>query len=99
MQFMLGELSLKEFQDLEQTFVDIQEYFKTIQPPKYPFPIDKERANRGEIVFKDNCSRCHGTYGEAWTYPNKVVPLDVIGTDPQRAKGLSDNFVKHYNST
>ena len=99
MQFMLGELSLKQLQDLEPTFEDIQEYFKSINPPKYPFPIDEPTARRGEAVFQKNCVRCHGTYGEKPTYPSKIVPLDVIGTDPARLKGLSDRFVAHYNST
>jgi RoxA-like, cytochrome c-like len=36
-----------------------------------------------------NCARCHGTYGEKWTYPNKVVPLDKIGTDPNLARSFS----------
>ena len=35
----------------------------------------------------------------AATYPNKIIALDVIGTDPARAQGLSDRLVAHYNST
>jgi Cytochrome c len=99
MQFMLGELSLEQFQALEPTFIDIQAYLKSITPPKYPFAINRDKADRGEVVFKQNCTRCHGTYGPGGTYPNKIVPLDVIGTDPERSRGMSDRFVKHYNST
>ena len=99
MQFMLGELSLKQFQDLEPTFQDIDAYLKSLKPPKYPFPIDHEKSGRGEVVFKQNCVRCHGTYGPDAKYPSKIVPLDLIGTDPARSRGMSDAFVAHYNST
>ena len=99
MQFLLGELTLDQFRALEPTFRDIQAYLKSLTPPKYPFPIDAARAGRGRLVFEKTCARCHGTYGPDGSYPNKVVPLDVIGTDPERARGLSDRFVAHFNAT
>jgi hypothetical protein len=99
MQFLLGELTLDEFQRLEPTFKDIQAYMKSLKPPKYPFAIDHKSAERGQAVFEKTCARCHGTYGPGGTYPSKIVPLDVIGTDPRRAYGLSDRLVAHYNST
>src|SRR5262249_56655133 len=52
------------------------------------------RAERGRAVFEANCARCHGTYGPGGEYPNKIVTLDVIGTDPARAKGLTDRFIR-----
>lgn len=99
MQFLLGEKSLQEFRELEPTFRDIQAYLKSLTPPKYPFPIDAARSARGKVVFEEHCTRCHGTYGPDGTYPNKIVELDVIGTDPARAFGLSDRLVAHYNTT
>jgi hypothetical protein len=99
MQFLLGELTLDQFKALEPTFRDIQAYLKSLSPPKYPFPIDTARAEQGRLVFNKTCARCHGTYGPGGSYPSKVVPLDVIGTDPARARGLSDRFVAHFNST
>jgi mono/diheme cytochrome c family protein len=99
MQFLLGEKSLKELQELEPAFRDIQAYLKTLKPPKYPFSIDRSKAVRGEVVFKATCARCHGTYGPGGTYPNRIVPLKVIGTDPARARGITPRHVAHYNST
>jgi mono/diheme cytochrome c family protein len=99
MQFFLGDFTLQEFKDLESTFEDIQAYFRSITPPKYPFAIDTARAERGRQVFEKTCSKCHGTYGPAGTYPNEIVPLDIIGTDPARANGITRRFVEHYNST
>ena len=99
MQFLLGEKSLDELKALEPAFRDVQAFFKSLEPPKYPFPIDAAKAARGQAVFKKTCVRCHGTYGPDGEYPNKIVPLDVIGTDPARALGLSDRLVAHFNKT
>ena len=99
MQFLLGELSLKQFRDLEPTFRDIRSYLTSLKPPKYPFPIDNVKAERGRAVFASNCTKCHGTYGPDGSYPGKIVDLETIGTDPSRAMGISDKFVAHYNAT
>jgi mono/diheme cytochrome c family protein len=98
MQFMLSPLTLPSAFDREEAiFADIQAYILQLQPPKYPFAIDRHLARSGESIFVKNCSRCHGTYGPQWTYPNKIVALDVIGTDPNRHEGISPAFVQHYN--
>ncbi len=99
MQFLLGEKTLEQFKALEPTFRDIQAYLLSLEPPKYPFPIDASRADRGKTVFETSCARCHGTYGEERSYPSKIVPLDAIGTDPARSLGISDRSVEHYNAT
>jgi len=97
MQFMLSPLTLPSTFDKEEaTFVDIQAYILNLQPPKYPFAIDDSLTRQGEALFVQHCSRCHGTYGAKWTYPNKIVPLDVIGTDPNRYYGISEDFGRHY---
>jgi mono/diheme cytochrome c family protein len=100
MQFMLSPPnSLKTFTDAEPTFEDIQAFLLSIKAPKYPFPIDQKLAARGEKLFTANCSSCHGTYGEKWTYPNKIVPLDEIGTDRSRANHQGEKFAVHYNKS
>ena len=100
MQFLLGEKTLDQFKTLEPTFRDIRTYFLSLEPPKYPFPIDQARADRGREVFAKSCTKCHGTYGgDNPEYPNRIVPLDEIKTDPARALGISNRFVAHYNAT
>lgn len=101
LQFFLGEKSLDQLKALEPTMRDIMTYLRTLTPPKYPFPVDHARAERGRRVFEANCTRCHGTYDAdgAVEYPNEIVPLKVIGTDPARAVGMSDRMVAHYNAT
>jgi mono/diheme cytochrome c family protein len=97
MQFMMNPLNFSStFEREEPTFRDIQAYLLTLEPPKYPLEIDGKLAGKGEELFTKTCSRCHGTYGEKWTYPNRIVPLDEIGTDPARFRGLSEKFGKAY---
>jgi hypothetical protein len=100
MQFMLSPTnSAAVFDKEEATFRDIQAFLLSIEPPKYPFPIDTTLAQKGEKVFVATCARCHGTYGPDWTYPNKIVPIDEIGTDRTRWAGLSERVGRHYNES
>ena len=100
MQFMMTPLTTKEdFSRHEDAFKDINEFLMSIEPPKYPLSIDRALAGRGEKLFLKNCSSCHGTYGVDWTYPNKIVPMDEIGTDPRRYAGITEAFAEYYNQT
>jgi mono/diheme cytochrome c family protein len=100
MQFMLSPLNAPSaFHKAEPDFKNIREYLLSIEAPKYPLPINRKLAAKGESLFKDNCARCHGTYGEKWTYPNKVIPLKVIGTDRKRFDGLTAKFGEHFNKS
>jgi mono/diheme cytochrome c family protein len=80
----------------EPVFADIKAYLLTVEAPKYPFPVDEKLAARGKEVFADTCSRCHGTYGADWTYPNKFVPLETVGTDAALATSFRSKAGEHY---
>lgn len=41
----------------------IEKYFSEYQ-------IQPERALKGEVLFNQMCSKCHGTYVKAWSLPN-----------------------------
>ena len=100
MQFMMSPLNSRDvFHREEATFRDIQAYLLSLRPPKYPFPVDRSLARKGEGLFVQNCAKCHGTYGEDWTYPNRVIPIKEIGTDPNRFLGISEEFVRYLNTT
>jgi processive rubber oxygenase RoxA-like protein len=97
MQFMMHPLTTAQaFEKAEPDFRDIQQYLLSLEAPKYPFAIDKTKAARGEAIFTENCAKCHGSYGEKWTYPNKVIPLDEIGTDPKRFEGVELAYGEAY---
>ncbi len=100
MQFMMHPFTKpKDFEKHEPAFRDVQQYLLSIEPPKYPLAIDKMKATKGEAVFKENCSKCHGTYGDKWTYPNKVIPLSEISTDPNRHKGIEIGYGEDYSAS
>jgi mono/diheme cytochrome c family protein len=98
MQFMLTpDNSRAVFEKEEAAFADIRAYLMTLEAPKYPLPIDRTLAAAGAKTFVQHCAKCHGTYGAKWTYPNKIVPHDIIGTDRNRLVGLSRELAEHYN--
>jgi mono/diheme cytochrome c family protein len=100
MQFMMSPLnSAESIKKEEATFRDIQAYILSIEAPKYPWKIDQDLAAKGKELFAQNCARCHGTYGARWSYPNKVIPLKEIGTDPTRYEGISEEFGRLYNQS
>lgn len=100
MQFMMHPLTTsKDFEKHEPAFRDVSAYLTNLEPPKYPFPLDRDKVAKGEALFKQHCATCHGTYGEKWTYPNKVIPLEEIGTDPARHRGISIDYGKEYSES
>ena len=81
----------------EADFVDIAAFLLTVEAPKYPFPIDRKLAARGEGLFVETCAKCHGTYGPAVSYPNKIVPLGIIGTDRTLAESVGHDMIETFN--
>jgi mono/diheme cytochrome c family protein len=81
-----------EAADIDSHFGDVRAFIASIEPPAYPFPVDTALAGEGEAVFAMHCARCHGTYsgtGATRTvdYPNLVVPIEEVATDPILATG------------
>jgi mono/diheme cytochrome c family protein len=72
----------------EKVFADIEAFVRSIEAPRYPFAIDKALAERGHGIFVKHCAKCHGTYEADGKYPNKIVPLETIGTDPTLARAI-----------
>lgn len=97
--------TLEEAKRVDGLFVDIHAFVTSVRAPKYPFEIDDELAAHGEQIFLETCAGCHGTYGETDeddTYPNLLIPLDVIGTDPVVAEGgtvHAPQVVEWYNGS
>ena len=67
--------------DVDAHMPDVLAFIYSIQPPKYPGAVNESLAKEGRIIFENNCSRCHGTYGSNDQYPNLLIPQSVIGTD------------------
>jgi hypothetical protein len=68
----------------------LESVLKRLKAPAWPAqvlgPIDSARAERGRVLFTQDCASCHGIHelpnGE-WDV--HIVPLSYIGTDPNQA--------------
>ncbi|MFV8754879.1 hypothetical protein ACNOYE_30395 [Nannocystaceae bacterium ST9] len=97
--------SAEEVAEHLDEFADMEAYLASIEPPAYPWAIDAALASEGEALFECNCAGCHGTYSDdpaAETYPNLVIPRDVIGTDDaviSNTGGGIDDMVAWFNES
>lgn len=100
MQFLLvKENGPEKFRAWEKDYSDIYAYLESLRAPKYPWPIDRALAAEGEQVFRQNCASCHGTYGSNGRYPEKHVPIDVVGTDRVRLDALTPEHRRRYGQS
>ncbi|MBX2825109.1 MAG: cytochrome c [Gammaproteobacteria bacterium] len=74
----------------DQYAPDISAYIASLRAPEYPLPVNRELAATGQQVFEQTCVRCHGSYEGTGSYPNLLVPLDVVGTDAALAQQAID---------
>jgi mono/diheme cytochrome c family protein len=94
--------TVEEAAAMDSWFTDVRAYLTTLEPPAYPYPVDGDLAVKGRKLYLKNCKRCHGTYGEDWAYPNKVIGLEDVGTDPALAQGGyndADRFIRWFEQS
>jgi hypothetical protein len=97
--------SVPQAEAIDQHFNDVSAYISSIEPPAYPFPIDRALADQGRALFKATCGGCHGSYApDVETYPNLLIPIEEIGTDPAVALGgtskeFGSDLVEWYNES
>jgi mono/diheme cytochrome c family protein len=100
MQFMLvPENGPDKFNEWEADFREIYAWLESLQSPSYPFQIDRKLAGQGEVVFNQNCAECHGRYGAEPSYPNKIVAIEEVDTDPVRLNALSPEHRAAYGAS
>jgi mono/diheme cytochrome c family protein len=59
----------------------VQNYISNVQPPAYPFAIDRALAASGEAVYRGQCASCHAIGGAR---TGTVIPVSEVGTDDHR---------------
>lgn len=74
---------------IDQRFPDVLAYIKSLPSPIYKGTIDQQKVTEGKAIYEVNCSRCHGSSNNKNDYPNLLISLESIGTDPAL---VSTNF-------
>jgi mono/diheme cytochrome c family protein len=69
----------------------IEDWLLKLEPPAYPYPIDKALATQGAPVYASYCADCHGKSGRDLTSARigYVTPIEDVRTDRYRL----DNYV------
>jgi mono/diheme cytochrome c family protein len=86
---------------IDEWFTHVRAYISSLEPPSWPWEVDEVLAEEGREVFGQHCAACHGTYGDEWTYPNRVVALEEVGTDPAYALQAVEakRFLRWFNGS
>jgi mono/diheme cytochrome c family protein len=90
-----------EAREVDGHFNDVLAYIYSIQPPKYPRPVNAALVRKGGMLFVRNCAKCHGNYGDEGNYPNLLIPASTIGTDSLLATSnfQSPQFIEWFNKS
>jgi mono/diheme cytochrome c family protein len=90
-----------EAREVDSHFNDVLAYIYSIQPPKYPQPVNTALAKRGGVLFVQHCSKCHGHYGAGGDYPNLLIPESIVRTDSLLYKSnyQSPQFIDWFNKS
>jgi hypothetical protein len=94
-----AELQIPQLQSDFASFVAGYEH------PRFPGVIDTAKALAGEKIYRTNCMQCHGEYASGVdypkliSYPNVLVPVSSIGTDPMRLNVVTPDLSAKLNAT
>jgi len=90
-----------EAHEVDSHFSDVLAYIRSLQPPPYPYPVDKELAEKGKLVFNNTCLGCHGSYGDDGKYPNLLIPGSIVKTDSLlfKANQQGTQFIDWFNKS
>jgi RoxA-like, cytochrome c-like len=61
----------------------VTRYIMQLQPPPYPYPIDRKLARTGAALFQTHCASCHEER------IGRVTDIHQIGVDPHRLDAFS----------
>jgi mono/diheme cytochrome c family protein len=90
-----------EAAEVDRQISDVLAFIYSLRPPPYPGKIDAALAAKGRDIFIDNCSKCHGKYGNEEEFPNLLIPASIIQTDSALYKSNYQNpqFVNWFNKS
>lgn len=67
-------------------------------PPAYPFKVNPVLADKGHVLYKRACLKCHGSHlrdqeGHPVYDTPKIIPQHIVQTDEEKLKAISPEFV------
>jgi mono/diheme cytochrome c family protein len=71
----------------------------TNTPPPWPYAIDRAQAGRGEMIYAEYCTHCHGKSGTDFTgeLVGQVTPIEKILTDRHRLDSYTEELCANQN--
>ena len=88
--------SVEELAQVDAYAADIRAFIASIEPPEFPWEVDAALAEAGRPVYEAHCASCHGSHGPDASFPNKVIGLEEIGTDPMYAATMTDGSLDRF---
>ncbi|WP_297800883.1 c-type cytochrome [uncultured Brevundimonas sp.] len=95
---MSDEAAVRAVPQVREAFA----FVGTVRPQPFPGTIDMARARRGERLFAEACSSCHGSYEDSGQGPRLVRfpnTLRSVGTDPVRAETMDEALADKVNAS
>jgi mono/diheme cytochrome c family protein len=89
---LLTITGVEEAARIDARFADVLAYIQTLEPPKYPGSPSFKLVRRGREVFNQNCAECHGRYDDKPGYPNLLIRIEEVGTDPLLAESTHTTY-------
>lgn len=86
--------SPKSAERIIAAFAPVPDFVDTLEPPRWPWPVDRPLADEGKRVFNEHCEGCH-----LWA---EVIPVDRVGTDPllwQRTVHDAESRLEWFNAS
>ena len=83
---VVATFGIDHLQGVDEAMPDLLAYLMSLKAPVFPGEVDEALVEQGETIFASDCAPCHGTYGDDESYPNLLVPLEDVGTDPAYAE-------------
>jgi hypothetical protein len=73
----------------------VQDYITNLEPPPFPYAVDRGLAAEGAAVFARECASCHEPGGAR---TGTVVPVSEVGTDRHRLDMWTKGSASAYNA-
>ncbi len=79
----------------------VELWLEDLEPPAWPFPIDRQLAARGEPIYRQYCADCHGAGGRDFTgrWVGYVTDIDDVGTDRYRLDNYTGTLAANMGMT